>query len=812
MLKFVFRALWRNRLFTLLNTMGLAIGVSACWVVFLLFRHEFAFEGGLPDRDRIFRVVSDFVMDGQPNFNAGAPRPMARALASELAGVEMAVPVFEGGATTVRVPQGENAPPRDFEGQRRLLSTTNQYFQMLPYRWLAGSPADFDGPAKVVLSRERAAMYFPNFSPEHVLGRSLLYQDTLRATVVGVVEALGFNTDFDALEMLTLGTLRQERDDDRVWASVNSGDQTYLKLRPGADLAALTESINSISRQRSAEAMKRWGANITRSHRLLPLRELHFATQYADSHRKANKTVLYGLLGIAGFLLLLACINFINLATAQLPARAKEIGIRKTLGSGRAALLAQFMLETLCTGLLGAALGYGLVRFFVAGFPEFIPDGVSVHAQLGQTALFLLGLLGCTSLLAGLYPGWLAAKVQPSRILRGSPVLALAGRRVTLRKGLIVFQFAIAQLFMLLALVVGRQLHFGLTHELGFRRDAVLTCSVPLGVQIKDADNGRRFGFCEAARNLPGVASVSLGDAPVSMSYSSNTFSMAGKNGKTEAAVYRKLADTAYIGLYEMPLLAGRNLLPADTTREYVINETCARAFGFEQPADAVGAFLTEGGDTPRPLPVVGVVRDFHTAHFSEKIPAVALMTQKEWMSDFNIRLASARPADWAPVLAELGKLWAGFYPNEPFEPKFYDDALAQIYETERQTARIINLVTAVAVLISCLGLFGLATLTAFQRTKEIGVRKVLGASAASVVALLSRDFLKLVLLALLIAAPLAYYLMQRWLEDFAYRIPLSGWMFVAVGLAAALIAFLTIGFQSIRAALANPADALRSE
>jgi predicted permease len=809
-----FRSLQKNRLFTLLNVVGLAIGISACWTTWLIVRYEFSYESGIPDSERIYRVVSNFVIDGQKSGNAGAPKPMAQMLRTEVPGVELSVPVWETWTQKVAVPQGAGLAPLVFEeaDQQRIISTTHQCFQLIPFQWLSGSPANFEAKGKVVLTQKRAATYFPNYTPEQVLGRQIIYRDTVMATVAGVVANWDFPTDFGSEEFVTMGTLRKETVDDNAWGGVNSGDQVFLKVAPDADVPAMAAGMNRISQTRSAKIMEKWGNNLSRAHVLQPLRDIHFGVEYRDNHRKADKKVLYGLLGIAAFLLLLACINFINLATAQMPARSRELGIRKALGSGKAALIGQFLSETFFTSLLAAGMGYGLVRLFAKYFKELIPEGMEIHAHLGMTLLFLLGLLVLISLLAGLYPGWLATKVQPSKILRGEPVFTFGGGRITLRKSLIVFQFAIAQLFMLSALVMGSQLRYSLNHDLGFHRDAVLTISVPFKFQQQEADHDRRFTLCNEWRALPSVSALSLGEAPVSFSFSSNTHVYHGKNGDVEANVYRKMADTTYLNFYKMPLLAGRNLSRSDESAEYVINETCARTFGFAQPQDAIGAYLTERDDAAKPVQIVGVVRDFHTASFTEKIQPLAIVGGKDQLYDFNIQLASARPSDWPAAIAALGKVWEKFYPGEKFEPDFYDATLERVYESERLMARLINMVTLVAILISCLGLFGLVTLTAFQRTKEIGIRKVLGASVAGITGLLAKDFLKLVLLAIVIASPIAWYFMQTWLADFAYRIDIQWWMFALAGAAAVLIAFVTVGFQAVKAALANPVKSLRSE
>lgn len=806
-----FRHLWRQKMFTALNILGLAVGMSACWTVFLVVHHELSFEKGIPDRDRIYHVVSRFIFDGEESGNAGAPQPLYDALRDEVPGVEICVPLQGTFVESVSIPMGEGIPPQVFELQRRISTTSVQYFQMVPYTWLAGNPADFNAPGKVVLTTERLHQYFPNMRPDQALGRSFAYNDTLIVTVSGVVENLNFNTDFDDLEFVTLGTfhpLGQYRK--MSWAGVNSNDQVFVKVAPGADVALMNSTINRISSERSAEGMKFWGDDTKRWHLLQPLSDMHFQGEYVDNHRKANLKVLYGVMGVSGFLLLLACINFINLATAQMPQRARELGIRKTLGSGSGALIAQFLTETMLTGLFALVLSVGLVKFFLLNFDDFIPEGVTMGEQLPQTLVFLVGMLVVVSLLAGFYPAWLATRVQPVRILRGQPMVSVGKQRVTLRKGLIVFQFMAAQLFMLGALVVGLQLRFALNHDLGFNRDAILTASLPTKVMWHDIDNNRRYTFREELLHLPAVADVSMGEPPICFSYSANVFTLDGDTTSHEIQIGRKFVDTSYVNLYGLKILAGRNLAPSDTVVEFVINATCAQALGFQQPADAVGRYLHESGGNS--IPIVGVVSDFHTTSFSKKIEPIALMMDKSSFSDFNIKLASKRPDDWPKAIADIGAVWSKIYPEGPFESKFYDQTLEELYEDERKMARMVNLIMAVALLISCLGLFGLATLMAFQRTKEVGVRKVLGASTTSVVGLLSRDFIALVLLALVIAAPVAWWLLQKWLQTFAYRIELHFWMIAAVGAGAVLLAFLTVSFQSIRAALANPVKSLRSE
>jgi hypothetical protein len=357
---------------------------------------------------------------------------------------------------------------------------------------------------------------------------------------------------------------------------------------------------------------------------------------------------------------------------------------------------------------------------------------------------------------------------------------------------------------------VGQQLRFVLHHDMGFDREAVVTMSLPFRGWNHPKDTPDKEAFKNRLAQLPGVSAVSLGSLPASNSYSSNDWEYAGNKGVVSFAMFRKYVDTAYVGLYRLPLLAGRNLHPSDTARELVINETALRAMGLEHPQEAIGKIITEKGGNA--TPIVGVVRDFHILSFHQKIPAVALMMNRENLGEMSIRLASRHSADWPATLHQAGRIWQDIYPGEAFSYQFYDQTIAQFYEQERKIVRIINLATAVAILISCLGLFGLAAFTAGQRTKEIGIRKVLGASVRSIVTLLSRDFLKLVCIALILATPLAWYAVQWWLQDFAYRIEPGWWMFGLAGTLAVGTALLTVGYQSMKAALANPVDSLRNE
>jgi len=800
-----FRRLWRNRFFTALHVAGLSVGLSAAWIVWQFVGFETSHNRAIPNGDRVFRVVSNFTNNGVSSGNAGSPEPLSRA-AEFIAGVEKVIPVRDQTAGTV-LPKGAAKP---FLDAKYITQITPEYFEMVPHRWLAGSAATaLTQPNQVVLTRSRAEKYFPRHRPDEVLGETLTYdffRESVTAEVVGVVEDLDFPTSFIGKEFMTAKKPKEDR-----WGNTNSGTQLWLILKEKADPRMVEAAINDVSTKNSGEELKKWG--MQRSHALEPLADVHFNLKYESHIRAANPKVLAMLGAIAAFLLLLACINYLNLSTAQIPQRAREIGIRKTLGGRPVGLIGSFLVETLLVCSMAAVVAFFLTKWAFVAFQKELPADVLKFADFRKTTLFLTALIALVTLLSGFYPGWLIGRFQAVSLLKGQffGQKQSKNNRGGLRKSLIVFQFFIAQAFIIGALVVGRQLHFMLSNNLGFDRDAVVLTSIPYRTMSNPAYKNGQFLLAEALKKLPEVENIALGDPLFSGSFSSNTHGRTNEKGeKLEAVLYQKTADTSLINFYRLPILAGKNLPPSDTTREYVINETAAKNFGFASPEAAIGRLVTEqGGSTHE---IVGVVADFHNLGFEAKIQAVAFLANTSNLTDLNIKLASRKPSDWPAALQKIEAEWSKIYPDDPFERRFYDQTLEEMYAADLSMGRFINLSTVVAIFISCLGLFGLATFTAFRRTKEIGIRKVLGASAASVVQLLSREFLGLVVIGFVLAAPISVYFLGKWLENYAYRVELEWWLIAVAGLTAVVIAFLTVGFQSVKAALANPVTSLRSE
>jgi ABC-type antimicrobial peptide transport system permease subunit len=545
---------------------------------------------------------------------------------------------------------------------------------------------------------------------------------------------------------------------------------------------------------------------------MLPLKESHFST-YIEEYgtRKASKPVLYGLVGIGLFLLILACINYINMSVAAMPQRAKEIGVRKTLGSSQGQLILQFLTETFFTTLIAAVLAQLLIWIGFWFLKDIIPLGVTPFTNIWLFIIFNSLLSGFITILAGFYPAWLITRIRTIQVFRNLVFVPGRARNFSLHKVLIVFQFVISIVFITSALIVGYQLHYALSTDMGFNKDAVILVEVPWKfINDKNYDN-RQFPLFDNLKKLPGISDLSLGSAPMSSNYSSSEYEyLQDGTPPIRRNVFKKWVDTNYIRVYGIKLLAGRNLRACDTSNELVINETAVLDFGFKSPQDAIGKFIGPQQETK--LPIVGVVKDFHLQNFYTSIDPMSLESEKDNLSNFNIKLEGIDPSRWQNIIREIERNWNQFYPSGSFSYKFYDVTIQAMYEQERHLSKLINLATGIAIIISCLGLFGLAVLTAYQRTKEIGIRKVLGASVSVIVQLLSKEYIQLVFISLLISSPIAWWAMTKWLQHFAYRIPLSWWLFVAAGFAGLVIAFLTVGFQAFKAARANPVESLRTE
>jgi putative ABC transport system permease protein len=803
----------RNKLFSAINILGLAIGISAALVIFLLVSYDFSFEKFHKDGDRIYRVVTNFEFSGEKYNNAGVPAPMGSAVNKEATGVEITCAFHTWNDNVkVTIPSEVKNVPTVFKKQPQLVFADENYFRLISYEWLAGSPASaLQQPYQVVLTSANAALYFPGLKPAEIIGRQLYFNDSIAVTVSGIVKNLDYNTDFNFKTFISLISREQSKFKENAtngWENTSSTSQLFVKLSPGTTPAHIQKQVMGLYKKYHKDDPNDHGKT---EYALQPLSDIHFNPKYDNfDQRLAHKPTLYGLLAVAAFLLLLACINFINLSTAQSSQRAKEIGIRKTMGSSKYQLVTQYLGETFVLTLVATILSVILTPLLLKVFSDFVPEGLHFNVtSQPKIILFLLLLTIIVTALSGAYPAFIMAAYKPVLALKNQAYRNTGQTRSAwLRKTLTVSQFVIAQVFIIGTILVSKQISYTLNKDLGYKKDAI----VYFDINYYDTSRAKKNLLIQELKAMPEVAMISMSNNPPS-SNSVWSSTVKYKDGKTERLhdVQIKTADTNYIKLYQLKLLAGTNLAPSDTTNGYLINATYASILGFKDPRQAIGKLLEMG--PPPAIPVVGVVGDFHQKSLREPIKPLLIASKARQSRTVNVALQSTMaPGALKTAIAKMEKTWKGIYPEDDFKYIFFDDSIKNFYKSEQSVSKLLMWATGLSVFISCLGLLGLAIYVTNQRTKEIGVRKIIGASVVQLITLLSKDFLRLILFAFIIAVPIAWWGAGKWLENFAYRTTISWWIFAGGGLIMFITAFIILAIRTFRAATANPVNSLRSE
>jgi putative ABC transport system permease protein len=826
-LLFALRRLSRHKLTTTINLLGLTFGILACVVIYLYVAFEFSYDKFHPDGDRIYRVISNIPdPTGAINSNAWMSGQRGSILRRETTGFSAVTSLFTDDTRVLIPTAGQPArviPAISGDETYHITFADTDYLKIFHYQWLAGNPTTaLQKPFSVVLTESEAKRYFETGTPAEWMGRSVVYEDSLTVSVTGIVKDWDQHTDFGFKDLISYSSLEHSflktyADNDN---GAGSGTNVYVKLAPGTTIAQAEEQFADFFHRRAVHSK----ASLS----LQPLADIHFNAAYDDTYgRRAHKPTLFALAGIAVFILVIAAINFINLSTAQSILRAKEVGIRKVMGSSVGGIVRQFLMETGIIVVAAMAIALLLANPVIVALHGFIPEGVRLTLTDLHTWLFVVTTTVVTCLLAGWYPGRALSSFLPAISLKGQGVRQLNSKSY-LRKGLIVFQFTVSLLFIIGTMMVGRQIHYMLNTDLGFNKDAIVTMDLP-----RDQPSNRKDVLATEIRRLAGVRQVSLNTADPE----SRFHMMFGTGLEYKGAADVTISpggddiDTGYLSLYGLALVAGRNFYPDDTARRdipasgstparpgyraYILNESAARALGFKRPADAVGQQLVGGFDGQASLShVIGVVKDFHLDDMRQKIRPFIFSTQTGSGSQLSVKLSSAglSVGKVKTLMTNMQSVFKRIYPGIPFQSRFFDESLEQLYIQERQTSQILNIAMGIAIFISCMGLLGLAAFNANQRTREIGIRKVLGANVGQLVALLSVDFILLVGLATVIAAPLAGWGAHEWLQSFAYRTSMPWWIFVLAGVAATVVALLTVSLQTIRAAMVNPAKSLKVE
>ncbi len=685
--------------------------------------------------------------------------------------------------------------PLRFQEELGVAFVEPEFFEIFDFPWISGISSSLKNEFTVALAESQALKYF---GTTDVIGKTLRLDNQYHFQIVGVVRDFPKNTDFPFTLLMSWKSLKKMDQPvthwNNTWTSLNTFILLNDEFTKDRFLSLIPEFIKKNIDERQAKGM---------GYALQPLSLLHFESEYGNfPQRMASPRQLWALGLIGLFLVVTACINFINLATALAVQRSKEVGVRKVLGARRSQLIFQFLSETTIIAVIAMIISIGLVELALPYVNSFFSASLVLDLLNPRIILFIVCTVAVVSLGSGLYPGIILSRFLPVTALKGRQMSGSVGGFL-LRKGLVTLQFIISQFLIVSTIVILSQMQRFQSENLGYDPQAVTTVPLPLNDKIK----------LEALRhNLiqnPSIKSVSFAWTSASANKNWGTITRFVKGNEIlEINSNMKIADENFVPLYGFNLLAGRNIRASDSTNEFVINETMVQKLGFQNPQDAIGQIILYGS-TDTPIPIVGVVRDFVSLTLRRAMQPTIIASERNWYSEANIKIEMANATQ---VLSQIEKAWTEAFPEFVYSYEFLDERIAGFYSQERRMMILFEVFSGIAVLIACLGLFGLVAFLAAQKTKEIGIRKVLGASVANVLMIFGAEFLKLVLVAFLFSAPLAYFLMDRWLADFAYRIDLGPGIFaIALSLTLLLVA-ITVGYRALRAATANPVDSLKCE
>ncbi len=796
-LKIAWRNLRKNRTYALINVTGLALGMGCALLIFALVRYHYQTDRHHRNYDRIYQFTSRFTSPGGEFTTRGIPYPFGQAVRNDHPDMERVAMLEEWYAPLVAVPVANGADKKIKDNGYKGAFVEPAYFRIFDYTWLAGGPDDLQQPGTVVLSEEMARKCFGTITS--VVGRTVRLDARIPARVVGVFADYRDNTDLAYSIMASWSSLKEQRGnrpEDEPFDNTNGSTHCFALFNARFTATDWNRQQLPFLKKYNPKKVKET------SYPTVPFSVMHLSPDYGG----VSRGLLLSLALIGLLLIGTASINFVNLATAQALNRAREVGVRKVLGSTKTQLFWQFMGETTLIVLTATALAVGVFQYGQTLAHTYMHGPFRFTFYYSPSVLAWLALLvTVVILLAGLHPALVLAGFRPVVALAERLTMRQAGG-FSVRRGLVVAQFAISQMLIIGLLVVVNQLNYVRDKDLGFRKDAILTVSLP-GFPAQDIQKMSTFRNLATALPDVGQFSYSSGGPPQSGSVSQTEVRFGTRTEKEPYGPQQAWIDADYVGLYGLKLVAGRNLQRSDTARETLINETFMKRLGFSRPADVMGKVIHKGGLAP--LEIVGVLKDYNQSDLKERIEPLFLTTLASNFYSANIQLSST---NYSRALSQLEKAYNQVYADSFFEPAFVDEQIQNAYQQEQTMGRLVSFFAGVALFIGCMGLYGLVLFMVVQRTKEIGVRKVLGASVSSILWLFNREFVQLVGIAFLLAAPVAWWVMNGWLDDFQYKIPLGPEIFLLSLLATVAVALLTVSFQSVKAALTNPVKSLRSE
>lgn len=809
MLKNYFKIAWRNLLknkaFSLINIMGLSIGISVCFIIMLFVQDEMSYDRFNVKADRMYRVAFKAVLNGGKINESNVMPPVAATIKKDYPEVEEATRVMEGGKPKITY---QNKSFKD----GLLAFVDSNFFNVFTLPLIKGdAKSAVLEPNTAVLTKAYATKLFGNDDPIGKLIQIAGATDSTPTKITGIINAVPRNAHFHFDIFVSMASHPYAKGQN--WMS--SGMFTYLVLKNGYDHKKLEAKFpGMVEKYMGPQIQQAMGLTMTQFRTkgndlgfvLQPLTNIHLGGYPTNYEMEPGGDIRYVYIfgAVAIFMLMIACINFINLSTASASKRAKEVGVRKVMGSGKAELIKQFLLESMLITFIALFVASVLVQISLPIFNTLSGKNLVPGFSVGRFAgITLLGLL--VSLLAGIYPAFFLSSFKPIATLKGR--LSAGTKSYGLRSSLVVFQFFISVSLITGTIIVYQQMKYIRNKKLGWDKEQLLV--VANSWMLGKNERILRDELLKDSR----VADVTMsGYRPAGWTDNNNALGYPeGEENRLTTSLEYKI-DEHYIPAFSIEMAAGRNFSPQFSTDSaaMIMNESAVKAYGFKDPQNALGKrVIRQNSDrgTNIPYTVIGVVKDFHFKSLHEQITPLLMVLHPE-----SGLIIKTKTKDVAGLLATIKKRWKDFGPEEPADYAFLDDLYNKTYDAEQKTGRILNIFAVLTILVACMGLFGLATYTAEQRAKEIGIRKVLGASVSQVTNMLSKEFIKLVLIACVVAFPLSYWAMTKWLQDFAYRINISWWVFVVAGFAALLIALITVSFQAIKAALANPAKSLRTE
>ncbi|MGZ8554352.1 MAG: ABC transporter permease [Chitinophagaceae bacterium] len=780
--KIAWRNLQRNKAFSFINISGLAIGMAAAILILLWIQHEVSYDNFHAKKDRLYQVWNRYTMDGKTGCWNNTPKPMALAISQDYPEVEKTARV--NFLPPVKIALGD----KQFYGRGRIVDSS--FLEMFTFPLVKGNAATaLNDVSSIVLTEKLAKSIFGDDDP---LGKILKLDNADNFKVSAVVKAPPANSQFEFEFLLPWAHMRNKGLDDDYWG--NNSLATYVLLKENSSLAAIEPKIKALR--------KKYDKGDPKIETFLyPMSRWRLYGSFENGIESGGRIEIVRLFGIiAAFILIIACINFMNLSTARSEKRAKEVGIRKAVGAQKKSLIVQFLGESVLLALIAGSFALFIMQLVLPAFNKLVDKKLFVDFTNPLFWLAGLGFVVITGILAGSYPAVYLSSFKPVSVLKGS--VKAANALVTPRKVLVIAQFSFAIILIIATIIVRQQIQNAQDRQAGYAKDNLV-------YHFTEGESAKNYMLIKNELLASATAvSVTMTSAPVTEGWS-NTWGIEwkGKDLKDRTTINRFCADDAVVNTLGLQLVAGRDLdlknFPTDSNAA-LLNESAVKHMGFKEP---LGQVIKDMGQDWH---VVGVVKDFIINSPYHPLEPMFIAGAKGWFNVIHIKLNGNNPTD--KNIASLKSIFKKYNPEYEINYRFADEEYARKFSDEKRIGTLATLFTLLTIIISCLGLFGLSSYMAENRIKEIGVRKVLGASVSNITILLSKDFLKLVLLSFVIASPVAYWAMHTWLQNFPYRVPIQWWVFALAGLSAVIIALFTVSFQAIRAAIVNPVKSLRTE